>query len=128
MYKVLVLLCVILVGAVDAKTEKNMDSTELLSVKSGQLKELEYKVSGRSDVEKQEVGEGLHRYLIQGRFETYYFTSEQHPAHPIAIFRGKVNRTDGTTGFDQRAWSASTNPEAVTELLKSLEALGTEKL
>ncbi len=113
---------------VSCVTAKDMKIIQLLKVKPAQLQQLEYKVSGRDDVVKEAVARGLHRYLINDRFETYYFTTAEHPAHPVAVFRGRVSREDGSTGFDQRAWSASSNTDAVAELLKSLEARGTDTL
>ena len=107
---------------------KDMAQIELLSVQASQLQQLEYKVSGRNDVKREQVSTGLHRYVISGRFEAYYFTTTEHPAHPIAIFRGKVTRQDGSTGFDQRAWNASLNEAAVRQLIKTLESRGFDKL
>ena len=60
---------------------KDMEKTQLLKVSAAQLQQLEYKVSGRDDVTREEVRAGLHRYLIKDRFETYYFTTAEHPAH-----------------------------------------------
>ena len=121
-----VIICILLfAGTLSAK---DMAQIELLSVQASQLQQLEYKVSGRNDVKREQVSAGLHRYLISGRFEAYYFTTAEHPAHPIAIFRGKVTREDGSTGFDQRAWSASLDEAAVRQLIKALESRGFNKL
>ena len=109
-------------------SSNDMQTTELLRVKPSQLQQLEYKVSGRDDVVREEVSPNLHRYLIRDRFETYYFTKAEHPAHPIAVFRGRVSREDGSKGFDQRAWTASTDETAIAELLRTLEALGSDTL
>lgn len=101
---------------------KDMTQAELLRVGAGGLKELHSKVSTRDDVTAEIFDTHLVRYRIDQRFEVYYFTEEGHPAHPTAVFRGRVERPDGTSGFDQRAWSAALDMEAVEQLIGVLQS------
>ena len=107
---------------------KDMKEIQLLTTSAAGLSELQGKVAGRDDVTKQSFDEGIVLYKIKNRLEVYYFTTAEHPAHPTAIFRGRVTRADGSSGFDQRAWSASDNKTALKKLISRLEAKGTDEL
>ncbi len=88
---------------------ENMTEPELISVRPGSLDELQMKVSGRSDIVSSKREDKVIHYVIENGKSTYYFTEPGHIAHPSAMFRGWAKRSNGQSGFDQRAWSSSDN-------------------